>query len=123
MTNESTTLTDGVAPQNGKLVYVAGPYTEGLWEENIRTVIDAGDRIMQAGHTPFIPHTMTTLWALVEPKTKDEWLAIDLDILKRCDCLVRIDGDSEGADAEVEFARENNISVYSLPEFLNEHSK
>lgn len=102
-------------------VYIAGPYTDGAWEYNIRNVVEAADRVVEAGHAPFIPHTMTTLWALVSPRPKDEWLEFDLEWLDACDCLIRIDGESPGAEVEVEHAGENGIRVYNgVDAFLEE---
>ena len=100
-------------------VYIAGPYTAGPWEYNIRAVIAAADEVMEAGHIPFIPHTMTTLWALVSPRSKQDWLEFDFAWLAVCDALIRIDGESPGGDAEVEYAQENDIPVCeSVDEFL-----
>jgi len=105
-----------------KLVYIAGPYTEGVWEYNLRNVIDTAEAVYNAGHVPFIPHTMTTLWALLHPKQKESWLEIDLRILEECDTLIRLDGESEGAEVEVDFAQENGIDVYEgVNEFLDAH--
>jgi hypothetical protein len=103
-----------------ELVYIAGPYTKGVWEYNLRNVIEAAEQVYNAGHVPFIPHTMTTLWALLYPKQKDAWLEIDLRVLEECDSLIRLDGDSEGAEVEVDFAQEHGITVYeSIDEFLS----
>jgi hypothetical protein len=85
-------------------VYVAGPYSKGDVVLNVRNAIAAADTLLAAGHTPFIPH-LTHLWHLVSPKTYEEWLAIDLDWLKCCDALVRLPGESSGADREVVYAR------------------
>lgn len=100
-------------------VYVAGPYTQGPWEYNIRDVVAAADTLYDAGHVPFVPHTMTTLWGLVNPRPKEQWIDFDLQWLDVCDALVRLDGDSEGADLEAEYARGAGIPVYSsVEEFL-----
>ena len=40
------------------------------------------------------------------------WVEIDLDWMYRCDCLLRIDGESEGADKEILMARELKIPVF-----------
>ena len=102
-------------------VYIAGPYTNGAWEYNIRRVVYAADQVVGVGHVPFIPHTMTSLWALITPKPKDEWLEFDLNWLDACDCLIRIYGESPGGDREVEYARSNGIDVYhGVNEFLQE---
>lgn len=111
----------GEKSQENLKVYIAGPYTDGAWEYNIRDVVKTADEVFEAGHTPFIPHTMTTLWALVSPKPKDEWLRFDLKWLDQCDCLVRIDGESEGGDVEVEYAKEIDIPIYyGVDAFLSE---
>ena len=102
-------------------VYIAGPYTAGAWEYNIRRVVYAADQLVSAGHLPFIPHTMTTLWALITPKPKDKWLEFDLQWLDACDCLIRIEGESPGGDTEVEYAISNGIDVFhGVDEFLQE---
>lgn len=108
--------------ETGRLrVYIAGPYTKGAWEYNIRSVVAAADQVMEAGHVPFIPHTMTTLWALVSPRPKEEWLAFDLDWLDACDCLIRLDGESPGGDSEVKYAQNHGIPIYhGVEEFLAE---
>jgi len=103
---------------DGDLVYIAAPYTEGAWETNLIDVIDMAETIVNRGDVPFIPHTMTTLWALREPKSKEDWLAIDLAILERCDKMVRLEGESEGAEMEVGFAQANGIPVYTHTSYI-----
>lgn len=99
-------------------VYIAGPYTHGKWEQNIRNVIMAGQRIFDAGHYPFLPHVHTYPWALFYD---NQWIEMDLVWLEVCDALIRLKGKSAGADTEVEFAEHNGIPVYlSVDEFLQE---
>lgn len=99
--------------EDNKLVYVAGPYSKGVWEENMKAVIEEAEKLFNNGYTPFIPHTMTSVWALLYPKEKEKWLEVDLTILSRCDALVRVKGESEGADIEVGYCEDNNIPVYN----------
>lgn len=96
-----------------QLVYIAGPYTEGAWEDNLRNVIDVAEYVWSRGHTPFIPHTMTTLWALVYQKEKEKWLEFDLRWLDVCDAMIRVDGHSPGAAAEQRHCEENDIPVFT----------
>ena len=104
------------------LVYIAGPYTHGRWEDNIIQAIEIAQQIWMTGHTPFLPHTMTSLWSLLYPK--NQWIRLDLKWLEQCDALIRIEGKSEGADTEVEFAEESGIPVYNTPhEFLVHHGE
>jgi hypothetical protein len=92
-------------------VYVAGPYSGGDTILNIRAAIRAASRIMDAGHAPFYPH-LTGIWHLVSPKEYEQWLAYDFEWLRACEALVRLPGDSPGADREVETAKEEGIPVY-----------
>lgn len=112
---------DGMGIGDGqKRVYVAGPYTNGSWGGNIEGAIDVAQGIYEAGHVPFIPHTMTALWSM---KHRNEWIKLDLKWVEVCDALVRIDGHSNGSDTEVEFAKENNIDVYfGVDSFLEDVS-
>lgn len=99
-------------------VYIAGPYTKGDVVVNVRNAIAAADELLALGHHPFIPH-LTHLWHMVSPKEYEEWLAIDLVWLRVCDALLRIPGESSGADKEVDAARELSIPVYSIEELRN----
>ena len=42
----------------------------------------------------------------------DFWLAYDMEWLKVCDCVLRLDGESPGADKEDELAKKLGIPVY-----------
>lgn len=95
------------------LVYVAGPYTQGNLDENIRRACTAGDFLWAYGCAPFVPH-LFHLWELISPKPYDEWLELDFDMLERCDAMIRIVGDSPGADKEEEYCEVLGIPVFSL---------
>lgn len=84
---------------------------------NVRAAILAGDEVWKAGFTPFVPH-LSHLWHTVSPHPYDDWLALDMEWLAVCDILVRLPGESAGADEEVEYARERGIPVMSLEELL-----
>ena len=92
-------------------VYVAGPYTKGDVAINVRAAILAGDKLIQAGHAPFVPH-LCHLWHLLCPHDWELWLIYDLQWLDVCDCLLRLPGESAGADLEVKRAKELGIPVY-----------
>lgn len=95
-------------------VYIAGPYTVGDPIQNIAGALDMGDKVLLLGHTPFIPHT-NMLWHFRRPHTPDIWYRWDNEWLKVCDVLLRIPGESPGADAEVRLAVQLRIPVcYSL---------
>jgi len=94
-----------------KLAYIAGPYSAGDVGVNIRNAIAAGDQMWAKGYAPYIPH-LNHLWQLISPKPYDEWIRIDIEILRRSDILVRLPGNSIGADDEVIFATHIGIPVY-----------
>lgn len=92
-------------------IYVAGPYTKGDVCVNVRTAIVTGNILRLMGHTPFVPH-LTHFWHMVVPQEYDFWLKYDLEWLEVCDAILRIPGESSGADAEVNFARRLGLPVY-----------
>lgn len=92
-------------------IYIAGPYTKGDVAQNVRNAIIIADRLAQVGYVPFIPH-LSHFWHLLCPHDWEFWLDQDLDWLEVCDCLLRLPGESVGADREVERAFELGIPVY-----------
>jgi len=94
-----------------KVIYIAGPYTKGDVALNVRNAIDAGDTLLEKGYIPFVPH-LSHFWHFISPKTHREWLEIDKAILERCDALLRLEGESAGADEEVNHARQLGIDIY-----------
>ena len=92
-------------------VYVAGPYTLGSTAANVRAAIDAGQKLFIAGHTPYIPH-LSHLWSLVYPMPYAHWMQLGLDWLHQCEAVLRLPGESAGADVEVSVARSIGIPVF-----------
>lgn len=93
-------------------VYIAGPYSKGDIAENVRAAIYAGNYVARTlGHTVFIPH-LTHFWHLVQPAPYEFWLDQDREWLKVCDAVLRIEGESAGADSEVSLARDLGLQVY-----------
>jgi hypothetical protein len=95
-----------------ELVYVAGPITKGPFDEHLREAIRAGDLIMAKGHAAIVPQ-LSMLWQYVSPHTWQEWLEMDEIIITRCNYLLRMPGESAGADREMAFARGCGIPVYT----------
>lgn len=103
----------------GKRVYIAAPYTLGDVAKNVNRVIKVADELVKAGYIPYIPH-LTHFWHLVSPKEYDFWLEYDHSFIDHwAQILLRLDGDSDGADGEARRARELGLPVYySLGELL-----
>ncbi len=93
------------------IIYISAPYSKGDVCENIRRACFAGDELLRKGHIPFVPH-LTHLWHLISPKPYKEWLAIDLALMSMCDAVLRLDGESVGADLEVDEAKRLCMFVY-----------
>ena len=96
-------------------VYVAGPYAIGDVLANVRAAVLAGDRLLSAGHTPYVPHLNHYWDAIVERPTAD-WLAFDTEWLAVCDALIRLPGESVGSDNEVVRAHLWGIKVWDGPD-------
>jgi hypothetical protein len=93
------------------LVYVAGPY-RGEEAMNTRRAMAIGHRLLIDGVvTPIVPH-LSLFWDVAFPVSVDRWLDYDLRLMEACDCVYRMLGSSEGADAEVERAMELGIPVF-----------
>jgi nucleoside 2-deoxyribosyltransferase len=94
-------------------VYIAGPLTTGDMMANIRLAVREAARVQAAGMAPYVPHlsAFTDMIAL-ESTGYEEWMALDFEMLSRCDCLLRIGLESPGAAREVMFAIEHGIPVF-----------
>lgn len=105
-----------------KRCYVSGPYTKGDQLENVNKAIDAGNELLDAGIVAHVPH-LSHFWHLRIPRHYDDWMAIDLALLPGFNALLRIPGESKGADMEVERAKELGIPVFNSAADVIEHFK
>jgi hypothetical protein len=99
-----------------KLVYIAGPYsarTQIEVEQNVATAITAGNKIAEAGFAVFIPH-LYQYWEKWYHHDYKFWIEQDLEMLSRCDVVVRLDGHSLGADKEVK----NALIIHNIPVYF-----
>lgn len=102
----------------GLRVYVAGPLRLGDERENLWRALAAAEALLRAGHIPYVPH-LNAIWHSVFPRPDEEWIAaIDLPWLRLCDAVVRLPGESAGADLEVAEAVRRGIAVYDGVEEL-----
>ena len=73
------------------LVYLAGPYTQGDVAINVHGHAMLFHRLMDEGVVwPFMPVTSHMLHLIV-PRAYEDWIALDMAYLQRCDALLRID--------------------------------
>lgn len=93
-----------------KWVYIASPYT-GDEESNTAFQIMVADRLVRLGFIPIWP-LASHYWNLHYPHDYEYWMYLDFEYIKRCDALLRVGGNSDGADREVEFAKSIGIPVF-----------
>lgn len=103
-------------------VYVAGPYTKPDPVENVRKAILAADELWSLGYTPFVPH-LTHLWHLVSPHPYEHWLEYDNEFLPCCHAVLRLPGESSGADKECRLAESLSVPVFDSIAGLDEFFK
>ena len=99
------------------VIYIAGPYTaptqEGI-DANVALARESGQNVMRLGHVPLCPHTMAHNWDHDTGLTYEHFIRSDLVLLCRCDAILMV-GDwrsSKGAIGELQFAQENDLTVY-----------
>lgn len=104
-------------------VYIASPYSMGNVTDNIRKHLAAAHALTSKGFLPFAP-LLFHFQDLMFPRSYREWLNIDLEWVQKCDCLLRLPGESPGADIEVDCAKELDIPVFhSIGEIQNYYKK
>jgi hypothetical protein len=89
----------------GLWIYIAGPFTKGGELRNVYRAIHAGERMRKLGLIPIVPH-LSAFWDIVAPGAEyEDWMALDLKYIERCDMLLRLPGESPGSDREVAHAQ------------------
>ncbi len=101
-------------------VYIAGPLSKGDHMVNVRNAILAATELWQAGFAPYCPH-LTAFWHMVTPMPYPEWLVMDNEWLPVCHAVLRLPGESSGADGEVALAQSLSIPVFHSVAALKKH--
>ncbi len=86
-----------------KLVYIASPYTVGNKLDNVNKSFDVAIELIKRGFAPYAPLYSHYL----EERNNfpyETWMDLDMVWLMKCDCVLRLPGESKGADTEVKFA-------------------
>ncbi len=104
------------------VIYIAGPFrAPTAWgiAENVRAAERVGLEVARAGGMPLIPHANT---AHFHGEGADElWLEGTLELLRRCDAMVLVDGyeRSSGTKAEIKEAERLGIPILFPREWSN----
>lgn len=99
--------------QNKKMktkVYIASPYILPDPCVNTHIAMNVANELLNEGYLPFCPH-LFHYQNIYYPRPEKDWLEIDKEWLKVCDVVLRIEGYSSGADAEVALAKKLGIPV------------
>jgi hypothetical protein len=116
-------------------ILIAGPYRSGtnddpiLIQQNLDNLEAMALPLFRAGHIPLIGEWLALPLLKLAGSTKpgdEAYQEISYPIAHRlitkCDAILRIEGASKGADADVEVARKLGLKVfYSLEEILNSY--
>lgn len=115
-----------------KRVYIAGPITKGDLAANVNQATLAFGQLIARGFAPFCPHWSVYSANPAMPHPSDplrsvytvgtaaglpgvsysDWIAESLAWVEPADAVLRLPGESSGADAEVAHARLRGIPIY-----------
>jgi hypothetical protein len=94
-------------------VYIAGPYITGDPVINSRRAIGVGMNIHeQTGAAVIVPHMSLLAHAMFPRENVKYWYDFDIALLEHCTHLLRLDGESFGADREVKKAEKLDIKIF-----------
>ena len=111
------------------IILIAGPYRSGtnddpaLIAKNLNRLESFALPIYEAGHIPMIGEWVALpiikqagSSSLGDPIAEQYLYPVASRLLERCDAVLRIEGQSKGADEDVRLARERGLPVYSRVE-------
>ncbi len=120
-------------------VYIAGPISKGDMLHNVRQADAAFLALLRAGFAPMCPHwsvyhgsacrpinregapVVATADAKPNGTTHEDWMGVDLPWVAVSDAVLRLPGESTGADLEVAEAITRDIPVFTTVEALVEY--
>jgi hypothetical protein len=114
-------------------ILIAGPYRSGTnddpvrMEQNLRKLEDAALPLFRAGHIPMIGEwvALPLMRTAGSRRPGDEAYneiayPVAKRLLSKCDAVLRLEGESKGADQDVQIAKELGIRVfYKLEDLLH----
>jgi len=95
-----------------KKIYIASPYRVGDVGQNVRAQMEVFDLLVGKEYVPFAP-LLFHFQHISFPLPEEVWLELDFEWVKACDGLLRLPGESKGADMEVEVAKAAGIPVFT----------
>lgn len=120
-------------------VYIAGPISKGDLLHNVNQATEAFITLAKAGLAPLCPHWSVYSKPAERSYLRDvfciataagnaemshaDWLGIDLEWVRQSDAVLRLPGESSGADQEVAEAKECGIPVFQSVEELIDYAR
>ena len=113
------------ATERPMLVLIAGPYRSGTGDDpslmaaNLARLEEAAWPLFRAGHVPMIgewvalPVLRSAGAGICDPLADQVLYPTAERLLARCDAVLRLPGESTGADRDVAIARERGLPVYT----------
>lgn len=97
-------------------IYLSGPITKGNRSLSFYQAAEAQRLLMLEGHAVLNP-----MLSIMHPDGMNidwqTWIDSDLEWVAVADAIVRLPGESKGADIETAFAREHGIPVLMVEDF------
>lgn len=116
------------------LILIAGPYRSGtgddpaLMARNLERLEDAAWPVFRAGHVPMIGEWVALpvlrsagATGPLDPFAEQVMYPTAERLLEHCDAVLRLPGESRGADQDVAIARRRGIPVYDRVEQIPGH--
>ena len=110
---------------NSMMILIAGPYASGtngdpaLMRQNLDRLEEAAWPLFEAGHLPMIGEWVALpVLSSAGAVGHDHPLAAKVmyptaeRLLQKCDAVLRLPGESRGADQDIAIARSRNLPVY-----------
>lgn len=107
------------------LILIAGPYRSGtnddpaLMQQNLSNLEALAVPLFRKGHVPLIGEwiALPIIHLAGSTQTGDEiWNEIQYPVahrlLEKCDAILRIEGESKGADNDVRIGKERGLKIY-----------
>ena len=110
------------------MILIAGPYRSGTGDDpnlmaaNLRRLEEAALPVFRAGHVPVIGEWLALpLMAVAgsdgpaDPRNEEFLYPVANRLIEHCDAVLRLPGQSKGADEDVRLARALGLPVYDDP--------
>ena len=98
------------------MVFISGPISSNALS-CVRESVPVYKAFMDQGAVP-VGLQFGIIAEMVDPFTYEEWMDYAFGLIDHCSALVRLPGESSGADREVAYAEALGIPVHYAPEEL-----